>query len=132
MIFCQNLILRNIDLLESLIVENSVLRLRDNMPPLLVVCIDQVLNLKPNPGLERLILPMFKQIVANQISVIKVDDLVAPLLFILQVLLGLSAKVHHELVHHIAHDLNVLVIKLLLEIIETCLDDVAIELSCDI
>ena len=75
---------------------------------------------------------MLKQIVANQIGVIKVYDLIAPLLLILEVLLGLSAQVHHELVHHVAHDLNVLVIKLLLEIIETCLDDVAIELSRDI
>ena len=80
------------------------------MPPLLIVSINQVLDLESNPGLKRLILPMLEQVIAYLVCIIQVDDLVAPLLLILEVLLGLSAEVNHKLIHHIAHDLNVLII----------------------
>ena len=84
------------------------------MSPLLIVSINQVLDLKSDPRLECLILAMLKQIIANGVSIIKVDDLIAPFLLVLEVLFGLSAEVKHELIHHIAHDLNVLIVELLL------------------
>ena len=102
------------------------------MSPLLIVSIDQVLNLESDPGLQCLILAVFEQVVANLISVVKVDDFIAPFLFILEVLFGLSAQVSHQLIHHVAHNLNVLVVLFLLEIVEACFYDVSVQLSCDI
>lgn len=114
LVIWQNLVLWDINLLEALIIKNSILGLWDNMSPLLIVSINQVLNLESDPGLKCLILAMLEQIIANKVSVVKINDLVAPFLFILEVLFGLSAKVNHELIHHIAHNFNVLIVELLL------------------
>ena len=84
------------------------------MSPLLIVSINQVLDFESDPRLECLILAMLEQIIANGVSVVKVDDLITPFLLVLEVLLGLSAEVKHELIHHIAHDFNVLIVELLL------------------
>ena len=84
------------------------------MSPLLIVSINQVLDFESDPRLECLILAMLEQIIANGVGVVQVDDLIAPFLLVLEVLSGLSAKVKHELIHHIAHDFNVLIVELLL------------------
>lgn len=114
LVFCQNLVLWDINLLEAFIIKVSALRLMDDMSPLLIVSIDQILNLEPNSRLQSLTLAVIKKTVANRICVLQVDNFVAPLLLIFQILLRLFAKVDHKLIHHVTHDFDILIIDLLL------------------
>jgi len=80
------------------------------MSPLFIVSIDQILDFESDSRLKCIILAMLKYTVANGISIVKVDDLVASFFLIFQILLGLSTEITHQLVHHVAHDFNVLVV----------------------
>lgn len=81
--FRKNLVLGNIDHLEAFVVSILVSVVSDDVPPVLVVGVDQILNLEPDSALKFLRLSIAEQLLANIVSVVKVDDLGILLLLVL-------------------------------------------------
>jgi len=139
LILGKDLVLRHIDLLEAFAIRLSALSLGDNVSPFLIMAVDEVLDLESNSALESFTLAVRKQFLANIVSIIEVDDLGVLLgelnllcLSVLDVKLGLLAEIGHELVDHVAHNLNILIIDFLLQIVQTSFDDVTVKLSGNI
>ena len=100
---------------ETFIVINSVFGFRDDESPVSVVGVDQILDFKPDSGLQSFIFPVFKEIVANFVGVVEINDFIALFVcLIFKVVFGLFGEVNHKFVHHVAHDFDVLIVYFLL------------------
>ena len=88
--------------------------------------VHQVLNFEPGSDLkEFFVISQFEDLEADGITVIEINDFVLSFgtsrylggIIGREVILGLSAKFNHKLVHHVADNFDVLIIQLLLQII---------------
>jgi hypothetical protein len=76
---------------------------------------------------------LVNHIVHDLLSVIKVDGfrwLFCRFVFF-HLIFSLLAKIYHQLVEHVAHNFNVLIVDFLLEVVKACLDNIAIKLLCN-
>lgn len=92
------------------------------------------MDLEPDALSQLLILPEIKQPGANAVNIVEIDDFLdLHLLGCALVCLSfhLLAQVVHQLVDHVAQNLNVLVINFLLEVFQARLDNVCVQLVGD-
>jgi len=130
----QNLILWNIYLFESFAIADSILGLSNNITPLLIVGVDNILDLESDSRCVHVVVPLSEELLADLVHVVKAYCFADVLLMLGMVCwcgllgfsFGLSAEVVHQFGAHVAEDRHVLIVHFLLEVIETGLDDVTI------
>jgi hypothetical protein len=69
----KNLVFRDVDLLESLIVTGSISEIGDGIDPVFVVEVDDILNLESNSRREYFILPVIEDIQTHLFSILETN-----------------------------------------------------------
>ena len=140
LVFCKNLVFWHVNLLISFIIGGSIFVILYDWLPISNVRVHQVLNFKPGSHLKQVfIISQLENLEANGVTIIEIDDFILAFgtgwlrggIIWRKVILRLSAKFNHKLVHHVADNFDVLIIQFLLQIIQARFYDVSIELPSD-